>query len=58
MPIATKISTGAPELHDAPHGPRATPATREDAASEPPARQTDVLDADLDDAYDNVACTD
>jgi hypothetical protein len=56
MSIATKTSPLPLEAHDA---PRATPPARpEVTAGEPSQGMTDPLDVELDNPYDNIACTD
>ena len=56
MSIATKTSPQPLESHDA---PRATPPARREGTVREPARETvDPLDVELDNPYDNVACTD
>jgi hypothetical protein len=56
MSIVTKISTPSLESHDA---PRATPPARaEEAVREAVEVTTDPLDVELDNPYDNMACTD
>jgi hypothetical protein len=62
MPLVTTTSTTDLPLHDAPHAPRAERVTRaEVTAGEPDAKEPrapEALDADEQDPYDNVACTD
>jgi hypothetical protein len=56
MSIVTKTSAPSLESHDA---PRATPPARPEVAVREPAEVTsDPLDVELDNPYDNMACTD
>jgi hypothetical protein len=56
MSIVTKTSTLPLEPHDA---PRATPPARPEVAERGPAElMSDPLDVELDNPYDNMACTD
>ena len=56
MSIATKASTVPLESHDALH---ATPPTCPEVSVREPAGVTsDPLDVELDNPYDNIACTD
>jgi hypothetical protein len=55
MSIATKTSPLPLEVHDA---PRATPPAPEVTAGEPAQGMSDPLDVELDNPYDNIACTD
>jgi hypothetical protein len=56
MSIATKTSPLPLEFHDA---PRATPPARPEVTVREPAQTaSDPLDVELENPYDNVACTD
>ncbi|HEY6460425.1 MAG TPA: hypothetical protein VIY73_09745 [Polyangiaceae bacterium] len=56
MPTAASDAKPTKHPHDA---PPATEASREEARrGEGAARQAEVDEAELDDSYDNVACTD
>jgi hypothetical protein len=59
MPVATTTSTTDQQSHDAPRAERA--ARADVVAREPEAKEssvTEALDADGQDPYDNIACTD